>query len=208
MPDEATSTPEAAPEDVQGATTDEQPSDTLGEPGKKALEAERKARREAEKQLREFRDRLTAMEEAQNKTAEERAALEQQRELEKAALAKANERILAAELRAAATGKLADPTDALTFIDRSGFEVGDDGSVDSDAISAAIADLVSKKPYLAARRDDPGPGSADGGARDVSRPRQWTREDLAKARKEGRYADVDKARRDGLLRDVLAGADT
>ncbi len=208
MSEQDSTTTEAAPEDVQGATTDEQPSDTLGEPGKKALEAERKARREAEKQLRDFQSRLAAMEEAQNKTAEERAALEKQRELEQAALAKANERILAAELRAAATGKLADPTDALTFIDRSGFEVGDDGSVDADAISDAIADLVSKKPYLAARREDPGPGSADGGARDVSRPRQWTREEVAKARKEGRYADIDQARHDGLLRDVLAGADT
>lgn len=203
---EQDTTTEAAPEDVQGATTDETPSD-LGDPGKKALAAERQARREAEKQLREFQNRLSAMEEAQNKTAEERAALEKQRELEQAALAKANERILAAELRAAATGKLADPTDALTFIDRSGFEVGDDGAVDADAISAAIADLVSKKPYLAAR-SEPVVGSADGGARDVSRPRQWTRDDVAKARREGRFAEIEKARTEGLMRDLFAGVDT
>ena len=206
MPDEAVIT-EAAPP-TEDVTTTETPPPDLGDPGKKALTAERQARREAEKQLRDFQSRLAAMEEAQNKTAEERAQLEKQRELEQAALAKANERILAAEIRAAATGKLADPTDALTFIDRSGFEVGDDGTVDGDAISAAIADLVSKKPYLGARREDPGPGSADGGARDVSRPRQWTRDDVTKARKGGRFAEIEQARHDGLLRNVLSGTDT
>ena len=201
MSDTDTSTTEAATEDIQAATDTTEQTETLGEPGKKALEAERKARRDAEKQLREFRDRITAMEEAQNKTAAEREALEQKRELEREALAKANERILAAELRAAATGKLADPSDALTFIDRTSFEVGDDGSVDASAISDAISDLVSKKPYLAARSEDQGPGSADGGARDVSRPRQWTRADLA-----GKTpTQIEEARVAGLLNDVLSG---
>lgn len=199
MPDEAVIT-EAAPP-TEDVTTTETPPPDLGDPGKKALTAERQARREAEKQLRDFQSRLAAMEEAQTKTAEERAQLlEKQRELEQAALA--------AEFRAAATGKLADPTDVLNFIDLSGFEVGDDGTVDGDAISAAIADLVSKKPHLGARREDPGPGSADGGARDVSRPRQWTRDDVTKARKDGRFAEIEQARHDGLLRNVLSGTDT
>ena len=201
MSEQDTSTTEAATEDIQAATDTSEQSDALGEPGKKALEAERKARREAEKQLREFRDRITAMEEAQNKTDEERAQLEKQREIERAALDKANDRILSAELRAAATGRLADPTDALTFIDRTEFVVGDDGSVDADAIADAVADLVSKKPYLAARREDPGPGSADGGARDVSRPRQWTRDDLAGKTPE----QINEAREKGLLSELLAG---
>jgi len=189
-----------ATEDVQAAPETEAPED-LGDPGKRALQAERQARRDAEKQLREFRERLTAMEEAQNKTAEERAALEQQREIERAALTKANERILAAELRAAAKGELADPTDALTFIDRSSFEVGDDGSVDGDAIATAIVELIERKPYLAARRETKVEGSADGGTRDASRPRQWTRQDLSGKTPQ----QIDEAREAGLLRDLLGG---
>lgn len=208
MSDTDTVAPEAATEDIQAATDQPEADDTLRDAGKKALAAERAARREAEKQAKQLADRLTALEEAQNKTAEERAAMQKQREVEQAALAKANERILAAELRAAATGKLADPSDALTFIDRTSFEVGDDGSVDADAIGAAISDLMSKKPYLAARREDPGPGSADGGARDVSRPRQWTRDELSKARREGRLGEIEQARKDGLLKNVMSGADT
>jgi len=202
MPEQATAT-EAAAEDVQAATPEpvEQPSDDLRDAGKKALQAEREARKTAERELKDLRSRIEQMEETQNKTAEERAKLEQQRELERAALAKANERILAAEIRAAAKGELADPADALTFIDRSTFEVGDDGSVDTDAIKSAVADLIEKKPYLAARREPKVEGSADGGTREASRPRQWTREDISRHTP----AEVEEARRAGLLRDVLAG---
>lgn len=203
MPDEATTT-EAATEDVQGATTP-QDTETLGDPGKKALQAEREARKTAERELRDLRARIEAMEDAQNRTAEERAALEQQRAIEREALSKANDRILAAELRAAAKGVLADPGDALTFIDRTQFEVTDDGRVDTDAITDAVKDLISKKPYLAARSEPPAVGSADGGPREASRPRQWTSDQLRKARLSGDLDSIAAARADGLLNDVLAG---
>jgi len=194
-------TPEAATEDVQAATEDAAP-DSLGDPGKKALQAERAARK-AEHDARVKAERALADAlEAQNKTAEERAAMQQQRELEQAALAKANERILAAEIRAVAKGELADPSDALTFIDRSKFEVGEDGSVDAEAIQSAIAELLETKPYLAARRETPRvQGSADSGTREVSGPRQWTRAELRGKSPQ----QIDEAREAGLLDDVLSG---
>lgn len=204
MSDQDTTTTEAAPEDVQGATPDTDTAtepDGLGDPGKKALDAERKARREAEKQLREMRDRIAQMEETQNKTAEERAQIEQQRAFEREALVKANLRIVKAEVRAAAAGELADPADALRFIDLDDFEVDDEGGVDTDAIRGAVADLVKTKPYLAARREPRIEGSADGGAREASRPRQLTQDDVRRMKPE----QVDQALRDGQLADLLSG---
>lgn len=118
--------------------------EALSDPGKQALDRMKaKARaaleraRVAEAKLNE----LTPADDAERIT----------REAESRALAKANGRILSAEIRAAAAGKLSDPTDALTFIDLSQFDVGDDGEVDQDEIAEAIADLLTKKPYLAAQ---------------------------------------------------------
>lgn len=134
--------------DVTSAADDvDQPVDgeaELGDKGKQALDrmkeklrAERAARLAAETALRE------------SKPADDADRIA--REAEARATAKANARILSAEIRAAATGKLSDPADALTFIDTTQFDVGDDGSVDQDDIAEAIADLLAKKPYLAAQ---------------------------------------------------------
>ncbi|OZF00848.1 hypothetical protein CH300_20125 [Rhodococcus sp. 15-1154-1] len=70
-------------------------------------------------------------------------------------MVKANQRILRSEVRALAAGKLADPADAIKFLDLDQFDVGNDGEVDQDDIADAIDDLVEKKPYLAAKRGDP-----------------------------------------------------
>lgn len=70
-------------------------------------------------------------------------------------LSKANNRILRSEVRAAAAGKLADPADAIKFLDLDQFEVGEDGDVDQDEIADAIKDLVAEKPYLAAQGGEP-----------------------------------------------------
>lgn len=90
-----------------------------------------------------------------------------QREADARAVAKANDRILRAEVRAAATGKLSDPSDALTFIDMTQFDVDDDGEVDQEEIAQAITDLITKKPYLAAqggpKTPKPDPSQGEGG---------------------------------------------
>jgi hypothetical protein len=64
------------------------------------------------------------------------------------AITAANERILTAEVKAAASG-FANPADALAFIDRDGL-VGDDGTVDEAAIAERLAAVLAEKPYLAA----------------------------------------------------------
>lgn len=57
--------------------------------------------------------------------------------------------LVRAELRAAATGKLRDPADALALVDLDAF-TGTAGDVDTAAIAAAVDQLVKDKPYLAA----------------------------------------------------------
>jgi hypothetical protein len=162
---------EGADEETEGGdgtAGDAQDGDGLGDKGREALAKERKARREAAKEARELRAKVAALEAKQAAGAQQDEAQQQaeqtRRDADAAAIEKANKRILAAEVKAAAAGKLADPSDAARYLDLTEFEVGDDGSVDSDAIAEAISDLISKKPYLAAKATG-FQGSGDGGAR-------------------------------------------
>lgn len=106
-------------------------------------------------------------------------------------LSEANKRLVSAEVRAAAAGVLVDPKDALAHLKLDEFEVGEDGSVDQDAISAAIADLVEAKPYLAAGATPKPTGSPDGGAREPNQPQSL----------DDRIAEAQQA---GDVRTVLA----
>ncbi|MDT3395442.1 hypothetical protein RKE29_02045 [Streptomyces sp. B1866] len=173
---------------------DPEGADQLGDKGKRALasmkgkwRAERSKRQELEAQLAQ-------------KTGDE---TEQQRvAAERAALAKANARILRAEIRAAAKGRLADPRDALTFLDLDQFEVGENGEIDEDEIADAIEDLIKNKPYLAAATAKRFQGSGDGGAaRKTSRPKQLSRADLKSMSPE----EIEKAREAGQLDDLMGG---
>lgn len=149
-------------------------TEELGDKGKQALDRMKQERNAAKAQAREHAKALEEMRaelERLKSGEQEDETAKKIREAESAALQKANARILNAELRAAATGKLADPADALKFLDTSAFEVDADGNVDADAIAEAIADLTEKKPYLAAQGTKRFQGSADGGAR-PSQPRR------------------------------------
>lgn len=121
---------------------------------KAKFEAQQKVNKDLDKKVkadRDLRQKFEALEAKLNGTEAEYQQAQEAQAIKDAALAKANERVLNAELRVAAKGRLADPADALKFLDLSEFEVGDDGSVDSQAIEAAIGDLVESKPYLAAQ---------------------------------------------------------
>ena len=143
--------------------------EALGDPGKKALDAMKAERNAARAEAKARADEIAQLRAKIEGKEAEYAAEQARRATEAAALAKANERILKAEIRAAAAGKLADPADALRYLDTSTFEVGDDGETDAAAIAAAIDDLISTKPYLAAqgRRFQ---GGGDGGARKETAP--------------------------------------
>lgn len=201
-------TPEApkVAEEVDGQTSavNEPPAEhidgeeSLGDPGKKALDAMKAKWKAAEDRAKAAEAAAAeALAKAEGKE-KEYAAEQERRKVEMEALSKANQRILKAEIRAQATAKLADPADALLYLDLSSFEVGDDGEVDAQAITAAIDNLITTKPYLAAqgRRFQ---GGADGGARKDSAPAQLTRADLGRMSPD----EIVKAKAEGRLNDLL-----
>jgi hypothetical protein len=115
---------------------------------------------------------------------------------------KLNARIVRAEIKAAATGKLVDPSDALVYLDVSQFEVSEDGEVDSTKLTAAIEDLLTRKPHLGAKPEKRFQGSGDGGAtgREAG-PAQLTRADL-----KGKSPEwIAKAKAEGRLKNLLGG---
>ena len=182
MADEATqdAVEEAVEQDVVDESTADDTQDepdpagaeALGDPGKKALDA-------MKAKVKERGERIAALQRELDEAKGTDEATKAAREVESAALARANDRIKKSEVKAAAKGVLADPGDAFKFLDLDDIEVDDDGNVDEDAIASAIADLVKQKPYLAAQGERRFRGGSDGGARKESRPKQWTRADLA-----------------------------
>jgi hypothetical protein len=189
--------PEAEPTTEAPATGADEAA--LGDPGKRALDAMKAKWKEAEKSAKEAAAKIAELEARVNGTEAEHKAAQEAQRVKDEALAAANQRILKAEVRAAAAGKLNDPADALAYIDLSSFEVSDDGSVDSDAIGSAISDLITKKPYLAAQGSR-FQGGVDGGARkDDTRPTQLTRADMARMSPEQIAEAENKGQFDDLL---------
>lgn len=156
--DETTTT-----EDDATSTTEETADEALGDAGKAALKAERTRAAAAERQAKALQKQLDEIV-AANATEGEKAIAKAKDEGRAEVLSTVNERVLRAEVKAVAGGKLADPADAVKLLDLSQFTVGDDGNVDTKAISTAIDELVKEKPYLApaGARPTPLPG---GGAR-------------------------------------------
>ena len=133
---------------------------------KKALVAERAARKAAERELAQIKAEAAL----KDKPAEEQALEAARAEARAEATAKADARILRSELKAVAAGKLADPSDAHLYIDLSQFEVDEDGEVDSEALADAVADLIARKPHLAAAGQPRFQGGGDGGSRPPAKP--------------------------------------
>jgi len=149
-------------------------SEALGDAGKKALDtmkaernAERVRARDAEARIEELTAKLEGRE------AEYTAEVEKRKTKDDA--------ILRAELKAAAKGKLADPTDASLYVDLKAFEVSESGDVDADALNQAIDDLITRKPHLAASKSRRFEGDADAGQKAGAKGAQITsREELTR----------------------------
>lgn len=129
-----------------------------------AYNAEKDKRKTAADEARTAKEELAALQAKIAGTEAEHAAQIAAQKVKDEALGAANTRILKAEVRAAATGKLSDPADALLYLDLSKFEVGEDGEVDAKALGAALDELVKNKPYLAAQGKR-FQGNGDGGPR-------------------------------------------
>ncbi len=142
------------PDDVE---PDEEEDKPLGPKGQKAYEA-------TKAKLRTERARRQA---AEAKLAEKDKPADDKPDPEQAAMARINRRVLRADVKAAATGKLADPTDALSLLNLDQFEADADGEFDQDEIAEAIDDLITRKPHLAAAQGGGKrfQGGGDGGAR-------------------------------------------
>lgn len=157
MPDPttATATVTTQADDEITSKPDHQPDSPLGDAGKRALESEREARRDAEARAK------AAERAAKDATSDrEKAIADAKAEARREVLEEANVRLLRAEIKAAATGKLANPELAVKLLDLSSFKVADDGSVEVKAITTAIDKLLETDPYLSAKAIS---GSADGG---------------------------------------------
>lgn len=174
---------------------DPEGADQLGDKGKRAL-ASMKGKWRSEREKRKALEQQLAEKDGADEAEQAR------RKAEADAVGRANARILKAEIRAAAKGRLNDPKDALTFLDLSAFEVGDDGEIDTEEIEDAIDDLLKSKPYLAAATAKRFQGTGDGGAaRKASRPKQLSRQDLKSMSPEA----IEQARIDGKLDDLMGG---
>jgi hypothetical protein len=177
--------------------------DALGDPGKKALDA-MKVKWQAERTKRTDIEAKLAAALAAKKPADgdDELAQARQKAVDDAigtAMKKANARILASEIKAAAAGKLANPALALKLLDLSKFEVDDDGNVDAEEISDAIADLIKNEPYLAAQGRK-FQGDADAGPRTGAKTAQLSEADVKKMTPE----QIVEAQSKGLLADYLA----
>lgn len=156
---------------------DGDPAD-LGEAGKRAIAAEREAAKAAQKAQRDTEKRLKAAEAELAKFRDaDKTELEKQvevvrREAAAAATVEAtktfNRRLLEAEVKGAAAGKLSDPADAVRLLDLDDFAVADDGTIDTKPIVKAIEQLLKEKPYLSAGDPRRPSGSADQGPQGAS----------------------------------------
>lgn len=194
-------------QDTESESQDTEATDALGDAGKKALDAMKAERNAAKAEARANKtelDRIKAELALKDKPAEEQAIEAAKAEARTEATAAANKRILKSELRALATGQLADPTDAALYINLDDFSVNDDGDVDSDALKDAIAELLERKPHLAAQKQNRFNGDADGGAKGKdSKPAQLTKADVERMKAAGDNAGIVAAQAAGQLNTLL-----
>lgn len=175
--DQSTADDDASDDD--GDETDSDGADALGDKGKQALDRMKDRLKTEKAKRRKAEDDLAAA------SATDEAS-KARREVETAALAKANDRIRRSEVKAAAKGVLADANDAFRFLDLDQFEIDENGDVDEDEIAEAITKLVTEKPYLAAQGGKRFQGAGGGGARE-RKAQPTLDEQIAAAEKAGNH---------------------
>jgi hypothetical protein len=168
--------------------------EALGDAGKKALDAMKAERNAARAAKAALEAELKALKDAaalKDKPADEQERERIRQEASAEATAKANQKLVNAELKAAATGKLANPELVQKLIDTSAISVDANGDVDAEAVVDAITDLLTKYPSLAAqggtRQFDSGRGKqAPAGQLTQADLKNMSPEAIVKAEAEGR----------------------
>jgi hypothetical protein len=141
-------TPPAPPAgEPSGGSTDP----ALGPAGEKALAEWKKRAKDAEALAKDQAAKLQEFEDAQKTEAEKLADRAKDAEARAAA---ATQLAVAAKVEALATGKFADPSDAVEAL-KGGTFVSDAGVIDAAAIGTALDDLLTRKPHWAAGAGTP-----------------------------------------------------
>ncbi len=214
MPEQDTTATDATSEvDTEETSTDQTETestdttsgeDALGDAGKQALDRMKEARKKALDLAKAATARAEAAEAElanKDKPADEVALDAARAEARIEATTAANLKLAKSALRLAAKGVLADPADAIAFIDASQFEVDDEGDVDADALNDAITELLTRKPHLAADKQTRFDGAADQGAKGKnSKPQQLTASEIDRMSPE----EIVQAKADGRLADLLS----
>lgn len=178
--------------------TDGEPdgADKLGDAGKKALDSMKSKWQRARDENKDLRAQLAAATKKDDDATDPA-------ELRKQAQAEARAEVLKDraldKVEAKAAKLFADPEDARALLAARVDDFVDDGTVDVEAIEEALADLLKKKPHLAAATAKRFQGGADGGARNGSKPDQLTRDDLKKMTP----AQIVEAQDKGRLNDLM-----
>jgi hypothetical protein len=182
-------------------------SDQLGDAGKKALDAmkgkwqkERDERKALAAQVAQLNEQITKAQ-IRKEAEGDKPDAEKIREQAKAEARAEVLRDRAMDKVEAKAAKLfTDPEDARALLERHVENFIDGDKVDSDAIEEALADLLKKKPHLAAQSGGRFAGGADGGARKGSgKPQQLTAQQVKALNPEQLVA----ARRNGQLDDYM-----
>lgn len=186
-------------EELLSGLSDGDRSIILGEVHKARSEAQglRSRLRDAEPKVQAY----DALEEASRSDLEkaQAAAIEATRRADEL-----QARAVQAEIKAAAAGKFADPSDAVAFL--TGDYTTEDGGIDTDRIAAEMTDLLTRKPHLGTARGpivNPAQGTS---AQGPASPGQLSQTDIERLYKERRYDEIEKARTEGRLTSLLGGS--
>jgi hypothetical protein len=184
-------------------------ADALGDPGKQALDR-------MKERVKKATARATAAEKAladSKKPAEgddkpDLDAIREQARTE-ARTEQMRDRVMD-KIEAKAGGKFGIDTEDVAALLMRRHELDDfldDGKIDVEAITEALNDLLEKQPRLAAgvtQGDEKKfKGGGDGGARGKASKSQLTEADVKKLAADGKHAEIEQARVDGRLNELL-----
>jgi hypothetical protein len=175
--------------------------DALGDAGKKALDAMKAQLKAAKAEKAAAAAELQVLKDAADlaqKGPDEQAIEKARQEARAEATEAANKRLIAAEVKAAAAGKLANPELAQKLIDVAGITVDANGNVDAEAVADAVTELLTQYPSLAAQG---GARQFDSGRGKHAPAGQLTQKDLLTMSPEA----IDKADREGRLDSLKKG---
>jgi len=98
-----------------------------------------------------------------------------------------------------------DASVASALLDSRSFlaKVADIDPTDGVAIAAAVGEAVTENPALGKRSPAPNPAQGSSASGPANQAAQLTRADVERLAKEGNHAEIDKAREDGRLNELL-----